>query len=52
MTYCPDTAATCDPDDFTLENGYDLRANMYHRRTELLIAVTYYNVNDLPFFSR
>jgi hypothetical protein len=39
-----DTAATCDPDDFTRENGYDLRARMYNRQTELLIAITYYNV--------
>ncbi|KAL4874998.1 chitin synthase-domain-containing protein [Aspergillus karnatakaensis] len=40
---CPDTAATCDPDDFTLRNGYNLRASMYNRYTELLIAITYYN---------
>jgi hypothetical protein len=39
-----DTAATCDPDDFTTENGYNLRPAMYHRETELLIAITYYNV--------
>lgn len=38
-----DTAATCDPDDFTLKNGYDLRPRMYNRHTELLIAITYYN---------
>ncbi|KAL6402790.1 chitin synthase 1 [Ilyonectria robusta] len=37
------TAATCDPNDFTLMNGYDLRARAYNRRTELLIAITYYN---------
>jgi chitin synthase len=37
------TAATCDPNDFTLKNGYDLRPRMYNRHTELLIAVTYYN---------
>jgi chitin synthase len=37
------TAATCDPDDFTLKNGYNLRPAMYNRHTELLIAVTYYN---------
>lgn len=37
------TAATCDPNDFTLKNGYDLRARMYNRHTELLIAITYYN---------
>ena len=40
----PDTAATCDPDDFTIENGYTLRPAMYNRQTELLIAITYYNV--------
>ena len=39
-----DTAATCDPDDFTTENGYTLRPVMYNRQTELLIAITYYNV--------
>ena len=39
-----DTAATCDPDDFTTENGYNLRPAMYHRETEMLIAITYYNV--------
>ncbi|KAF2009390.1 glycosyltransferase family 2 protein [Aaosphaeria arxii CBS 175.79] len=37
------TAATCDPNDFTLQNGYNLRARMYNRHTELLIAITYYN---------
>ena len=37
------TAATCDPNDFTLTNGYDLRARRYNRHTELLIAITYYN---------
>jgi len=37
------TAATCDPDEFTLKNGYNLRPAMYNRHTELLIAVTYYN---------
>ncbi|KAF7590200.1 Chitin synthase 2 [Aspergillus hancockii] len=36
-------AATCDPDDFTMRNGYNLRPSMYNRRTELLIAITYYN---------
>ena len=34
------TAATCDPDDFTPENGWNLRVNQYGRETELLIAVT------------
>lgn len=38
------TAATCDPDDFTKENGWTLRASdQYGRDTELLIAITYYN---------
>lgn len=37
------TAATCDPNDFTLKMGYDLRPRMYNRHTELLIAITYYN---------
>lgn len=37
------TAATVDPDDFNLKNGYTLRAAQYNRHTELLIAVTYYN---------
>jgi chitin synthase len=37
------TAATCDPNDFTIRNGYDLRPRMYNRHTELLIAITYYN---------
>jgi hypothetical protein len=34
------TAVTCDPDDFTRENGWGLRAEEYGRETELLIAVT------------
>lgn len=38
------TAATCDPDEFTVENGWTLRANSHYQRdTELLIAITYYN---------
>lgn len=41
--YALDTAATCDPDDFNLRNGYNLRSAMYNRHTELLIAITYYN---------
>lgn len=43
FTHMRYTAATCDPDDFTLENGFKLRANTYGRQTELLIAITYYN---------
>lgn len=37
------TAATCDPDDFRPENGYNLRIAEYERKTELLVCVTYYN---------
>ncbi|KAI1334403.1 glycosyltransferase family 2 protein [Xylariaceae sp. FL0016] len=43
------TTATCDPNDFTLLNGYDLRPRMYNRHTELLIAVTYYNEDKVLF---
>ncbi|KAI9805734.1 MAG: Chitin synthase, class 2 [Piccolia ochrophora] len=43
FTHMRYTAATCDPDDFTLKNGYNLRPFMYNRHTELLIAITYYN---------
>lgn len=46
-----DTAATCDPGDFTLKNGYNLRPAMYNRHTELLIAVSYYN-EDKVMLSR
>ncbi|KAJ5151104.1 Chitin synthase C [Penicillium canariense] len=34
------TAATCDPDEFVMRNGYNLRPAMYNRHTELLIAIT------------
>ncbi|KAJ5768587.1 Chitin synthase [Penicillium manginii] len=43
FTHMRYTAATCDPNEFTLHNGYNLRPAMYNRHTELLIAVTYYN---------
>ncbi|KAI9893816.1 MAG: Chitin synthase, class 2 [Vezdaea aestivalis] len=43
FTHMRYTAATCDPGDFTLKNGYNLRPSMYNRHTELLIAITYYN---------
>jgi chitin synthase len=43
FTHMRYTAATCDPSDFTLKNGYNLRPAMYNRHTELLIAITYYN---------
>jgi len=45
------TAATCDPNDFTLRNGYSLRPAMNNRHTELLIAITYYN-EDKVLLSR
>ena len=45
------TAATCDPNDFTLKMGYDLRPRMYKRHTEILIAITYYN-EDKVLLSR
>jgi chitin synthase len=38
-----DTAATCDANDFTLANGYNLRPSQYNRHTELLVAITVYN---------
>lgn len=41
FTHMRYTAATCDPDEFTTENGWSLRASsMYGRDTELLIAIT------------
>lgn len=43
FTHMRYTAATCDPSEFTLHNGYNLRPAMYNRHTELLIAITYYN---------
>ncbi|PWN18715.1 hypothetical protein BCV69DRAFT_284698 [Microstroma glucosiphilum] len=44
FTHMRYTAATCDPDDFTPQNGWTLRTNtQYQRDTELLIAITYYN---------
>ncbi|KAK9322383.1 chitin synthase-domain-containing protein [Lipomyces orientalis] len=42
FTHMRYTAATCDPDEF-VHNGYTLRPKMYYRKTELLIAITYYN---------
>ncbi|KAI0426449.1 chitin synthase G [Xylaria sp. FL1042] len=45
------TAVTTGPEDFTWENGYDLRPRMYNRHTELFIAVTYYN-EDKVLLSR
>jgi chitin synthase len=46
-----DTAATCDPDGFTLKEGYNLRPAMYKRHTEILVCVTYFN-EDKFLFSR
>ncbi|KAL7422785.1 Chitin synthase, class 7 [Cryptotrichosporon argae] len=43
------TAATCDPDDFTVANGWNLRVNEYGRETELLIAVTSYNEDKILY---
>lgn len=40
------TAVTCDPDDFE-KNGHFLRQNQMHRRTELFVCVTMYNVSGL-----
>ncbi|KAK9464315.1 chitin synthase-domain-containing protein [Lipomyces arxii] len=42
FTHMRYTAASCDPDEF-IGNGYTLRQKMYDRKTELLIAITYYN---------
>lgn len=41
------TAATCDPDDFTIRNGYNLRPAEAGRHTELLVAITYYNEDKM-----
>jgi chitin synthase len=43
FTHMRYTAATCDPDEFTRENGWTFRQVLYNRPTELLIAVTSYN---------
>ncbi|KAF5011700.1 hypothetical protein FDECE_2209 [Fusarium decemcellulare] len=43
FTHMRYTAATCDPNDFTIRNGYNLRPHMHNRHTELLVAITYYN---------
>ncbi|KFX92150.1 hypothetical protein V490_05541 [Pseudogymnoascus sp. VKM F-3557] len=51
FTHMRYTAATCDPNDFTMRNGYNLRPAMYNRHTELLIAITYYN-EDKALLSR
>ncbi|ORX38479.1 chitin synthase-domain-containing protein [Kockovaella imperatae] len=51
FTHLRYTAATCDPDDFTAANGWNLRVNEYGRETELLIAVTSYN-EDKHLYAR
>lgn len=44
FTHVRYSAVTCDPDEFTRENGWGLRTSTeYGRETELLIALTYYN---------
>lgn len=43
FTHLRYTRATCDPNEFSQKNGYNLRPALYQRNTELLIAVTYYN---------
>jgi len=43
FTHLRYTAATCDPNDFTLKNGYNLLPSLRNRHTELLISVSYYN---------
>ena len=45
------SAATCDPDEFTEENGWSLRTKIYNRETEILIAVTSYN-EDKTLYAR
>lgn len=41
FTHMRYTAATCDPDEFTVDNGWTLRTSaQYQRDTELLIAIT------------
>ncbi|KAG8689825.1 Chitin synthase, class 2 [Ceratobasidium sp. 423] len=49
FTHMRYTAATCDPDDFTTENGWSLRTSNYGRQTELLIAVTSYNEDKVLY---
>ncbi|KAJ5590268.1 Chitin synthase C [Penicillium hetheringtonii] len=47
FTHLRYTAATCDPDEFVMRNGYNLRPTMYNRHTELLIAITYRSENKV-----
>lgn len=44
FTHLRYSAVTCDPDEFTRENGWGLRTSTdYGRDTDLLITLTYYN---------
>ncbi|WFD32423.1 chitin synthase [Malassezia sp. CBS 17886] len=44
FTHMRYSAVTCDPDEFTREDGWGLRVSTeYGRQTELLVTLTYYN---------
>jgi chitin synthase len=49
FTHMRYTAATCDPNEFTLKNGYNLRQSRYNRHTEIVIGITYYNEDKVLF---
>ena len=48
FTHMRYTAATCDPDDFATD-GYTLRPALLGRETQLFIAVTMYNEDEILF---
>jgi len=48
FTHMRYTAATCDPDDFQ-KDGYTLRSSLLGRETQLFIAVTMYNEDEILF---
>ncbi|QRV79426.1 chitin synthase [Ceratobasidium sp. AG-Ba] len=48
MMFTRYTAVTCDPDDFEA-NHFSLRQNLYGRSTELFIAITMYNEDEILF---
>ncbi|KAI4636736.1 hypothetical protein J4E93_010960 [Alternaria ventricosa] len=49
FTHMRYTAVTCDPDDYC-DRGYKLRQNIGNpRETELFIAITMYNENEIDF---
>ncbi|KAG9127518.1 hypothetical protein FRC07_012805 [Ceratobasidium sp. 392] len=48
MMYTRYTAVTCDPDDFE-SSHFSLRQNLYGRTTELFIAITMYNEDEVLF---